>query len=87
VISIKTGAVVALVGGQDFKKNQYDNAMQSARQTGSTFKPFLFAALLEKLYNEELKVLPISRGVLMAYLPLWDVDRRPQWLRHGLGVW
>ena len=50
----QTGEVVAMVGGQDFKKNQYDNAMQSERQAGSSFKPFVYVPLLEKLYNEEI---------------------------------
>jgi penicillin-binding protein 1A len=51
----KTGEVVAMVGGQDFHRNQYDNAMQSARQAGSSFKPFAYVPILEKLYNEEVQ--------------------------------
>jgi len=52
-VRIKDGEVVAMVGGQDFHRNQFDNAMQSERQAGSSFKPFLFVSLLEKRYNEE----------------------------------
>lgn len=52
-VSIASGEVVAMVGGQDFRENQYDNALQSRRQAGSTFKPFLFAAYLEKLERQE----------------------------------
>jgi 1A family penicillin-binding protein len=40
----KTGYVRALVGGIDYKKNQYNNATQGRRQPGSTFKTFVYAA-------------------------------------------
>ncbi len=49
----RTGEIVAMVSGQDFAKNQYNGVTQSARQAGSSFKPFLYAAYLEKLYGEE----------------------------------
>ena len=41
------GAVVAMEGGFDFSMNQYNHAMQAARQPGSGFKPFVYS-LLEK---------------------------------------
>jgi penicillin-binding protein 1A len=41
-----TGAVRALVGGLDFSINQYNHALQAARQPGSGFKPFVYAAAL-----------------------------------------
>ncbi len=40
------GAVRALVGGYDFALNQYDQALQAARQPGSGFKPFVYSAAL-----------------------------------------
>lgn len=43
----KTGEVIALVGGANFSKSQFDRAIQSHRQPGSSFKPILFAAGLE----------------------------------------
>ncbi len=43
-----TGAVRALVGGFDFAASEYDRAMQARRQTGSAFKPFVFAAALTR---------------------------------------
>ncbi len=39
-----TGAVVAMYGGPDFQKSQYNNADQARGQAGSTFKPFGLAA-------------------------------------------
>ncbi|MEM9622685.1 MAG: transglycosylase domain-containing protein, partial [Pseudomonadota bacterium] len=40
------GAVRALVGGFDFYQNQYNHALQAARQPGSGFKPFVYSAAL-----------------------------------------
>jgi penicillin-binding protein 1A len=40
------GAVKALVGGFDFALNQYNHALQGARQPGSGFKPFVYSAAL-----------------------------------------
>ncbi len=41
-----TGRVLALTGGYDFSRNQYNHAIQAARQPGSGFKPFVYAAAL-----------------------------------------
>ena len=41
-----TGAVRALIGGHDFARSEYDRAIQASRQTGSAFKPFVYAAAL-----------------------------------------
>lgn len=40
------GAVMALSGGFDFARNQYDHVLQAARQPGSGFKPFIYSAAL-----------------------------------------
>ncbi|MBK6905692.1 MAG: penicillin-binding protein 1A [Rhodocyclaceae bacterium] len=42
------GAVRALVGGWDFSKNKYNRVTQAWRQPGSSFKPFIYSAGLEK---------------------------------------
>ena len=47
-ISPKTGAVRALVGGFDFAKNKFNHVTQAWRQPGSSFKPFIYSAALEK---------------------------------------
>nr|MCS5570794.1 PBP1A family penicillin-binding protein [Pseudomonadales bacterium] len=43
----RSGAVTAMVGGFDFSRNQYNHAVQAARQPGSSFKPFVYSAALE----------------------------------------
>ncbi len=45
-IDPKSGAVRALVGGFDFRRSQFDRAMQARRQAGSSFKPIVYAAAL-----------------------------------------
>ncbi|MDQ3487941.1 MAG: PBP1A family penicillin-binding protein [Acidobacteriota bacterium] len=42
-----TGHVVAMVGGRDFTESRFNRATQAKRQSGSAFKPFVFAAALE----------------------------------------
>jgi penicillin-binding protein 1A len=44
----QTGAVNALVGGFDFHRNKYNHVTQAWRQPGSSFKPFIYSAALEK---------------------------------------
>ncbi len=47
VVDPNTGAVRALTGGMDYAKSQYNRAIESKRQVGSTMKPFLYYAALE----------------------------------------
>jgi penicillin-binding protein 1A len=42
------GAIRALVGGFDFNRNKYNHVTQAWRQPGSSFKPFIYSAALEK---------------------------------------
>lgn len=44
----RSGAVHALVGGFDFQKNKFNHVTQAWRQPGSSFKPFIYSAALEK---------------------------------------
>ncbi|PZR23216.1 MAG: penicillin-binding protein [Flavobacterium psychrophilum] len=44
------GHVKAWVGGINYKHFQYDHVQQGARQVGSTFKPFVYAAAIEQLH-------------------------------------
>lgn len=42
------GALVAVVGGVDFYRSKFNRALQARRQPGSSFKPFIYSAALEK---------------------------------------
>lgn len=47
----KNGALLAIVGGFDFALSKYNRATQAERQAGSNFKPFIYAAALDKGYT------------------------------------
>ncbi len=47
MVDPNTGGVLALTGGLNYAKSQYNRATQSKRQVGSTMKPFLYYAALE----------------------------------------
>ena len=46
--SPRDGAIYALVGGFDFNRSQFNHVTQAWRQPGSSFKPFVYSAALEK---------------------------------------
>jgi penicillin-binding protein 1A len=48
----ETGRVLCMVGGRDFERSQFNRATQAIRQPGSAFKPVIYAAALDKGYNE-----------------------------------
>lgn len=50
-MEVNTGKVVAMVGGRNFEESEYNRVLQGARQPGSAFKPFLYAAALDKGYT------------------------------------
>ncbi|MER6995349.1 transglycosylase domain-containing protein [Streptomyces sp. NPDC000410] len=47
-VDVKTGAIVAIYGGEDATKHFTNNADQTGAQVGSTFKPFVLAAAMEE---------------------------------------
>jgi penicillin-binding protein 1A len=49
--------VLAMVGGYSFARNEYNRALQAARQTGSSFKAIVYAAALEKNYNPSTRII------------------------------
>lgn len=46
-----TSEVIAMVGGYDFSRSEFNRAIQAARQTGSSFKALVYAAALDKGYT------------------------------------
>jgi penicillin-binding protein 1A len=68
----KTGAILALSGGFDFFHNQYNHVTQALRQPGSSFKPFIFSAALDKGFT------PASL-VSGAPIVIEDVSLEDEW--------
>jgi penicillin-binding protein 1A len=50
-LEISSGEVLALVGGYDFRRSEFDRALQARRQPGSAFKPLIYATALENGYT------------------------------------
>ena len=48
----RTGELLALVGGRDYRISQFDRCVQARRQSGSVFKPFVYIAGLEPVDGE-----------------------------------
>ncbi len=47
----RNGAILSLVGGFDFDRNKFNHVTQAYRQPGSSFKPFIYSAALEKGFS------------------------------------
>ncbi|WP_411029461.1 penicillin-binding protein 1A [Spongiimicrobium sp. 3-5] len=62
----QTGHVKAWVGGLNYKHFQYDNVIQGARQAGSTFKPFVYAAAIDQLRLSPCDSLPDNQYCIEA---------------------
>lgn len=60
----RTGEILAMVGGRDYRVSQFNRAVQAKRQPGSLFKPFVYAAAFEAKQFEAGRPLTPSSTVL-----------------------
>ncbi len=60
----KTGEIVTMVGGYDYQTSKFNNATQGLRQTGSSFKPYVYTAAVEWGMTPDMPVsgAPINKG-------------------------
>jgi penicillin-binding protein 1A len=86
-----TGRVLALVGGFSFYGSEFDRAWQALRQTGSSFKPIVYAAALDSGYTPSSIVLDAPFVASQGQgLPMWRPENYdegfagPSTLRQGL---
>ena len=71
------GAVRALCGGFDFDSGEFDHVTQAYRQPGSSFKPFVYSAALEKGYSPATIVNDTPLVVPASY------PGGPEWIPHN----
>jgi penicillin-binding protein 1A len=57
----KTGRILSVVGGVDYKKSSFNRATQAQRQPGSSIKPFIYQSALNLGYSTASKLVDISR--------------------------
>lgn len=50
-VDVQTGQILAMVGGFNYGKSEFNRAVQAKRQMGSTFKPIIYSAAIEKGYT------------------------------------
>ncbi|MFN8947787.1 MAG: penicillin-binding protein 1A [Alphaproteobacteria bacterium] len=86
-----TGRVMALVGGFSYYASEFDRAWQAYRQTGSSFKPIVYAVALNEGYTPSSIVLDTPFMASQGQgLPMWRPDNYdesyagPSTLRQGL---
>ena len=61
---VKTGAILAMYSGQNYNKSQFDNALQSRNQVGSSFKTYVLATAVKQGMN-------VQTSILDGDSPLW----------------
>jgi penicillin-binding protein 1B len=77
VLDAKTGHVLAMVGGRDYRQSQFNRAVQAHRSAGSLFKPFVYLAAFEAARNQG------AAGLTPATL----LADEPVTLDSGTGPW
>jgi penicillin-binding protein 1A len=78
-IETGTGRVKAMVGGRDFTENQFNRAIQSRRQPGSSFKPVIYAAALDRKFNDPRKVYTPATVIIDSAVVFEDRVRDQTW--------
>lgn len=86
---VRTGAILAMMGGRDFADSEWNNAWQALRQPGSIFKPFVYLTALQQGYHAA-SILLDTPFVLDTGSSLWRPKnfsnrfRGPVTLRYAL---
>jgi penicillin-binding protein 1A len=66
-VESKTGDILAMVGGADYKRSAYNRVTQSKRQPGSAFKPFIYQTALDMGYNPASPLTDLARTFQYYY--------------------
>jgi len=67
-----TGYIRAMIGGRDFSNTQFNRAVQAQRQPGSSFKPIIYAAALDKGYTPASIIVDAPISFKMGKGKLWE---------------
>jgi penicillin-binding protein 1A len=78
-IETETGLVKAVVGGRDFRESQFNRAIQSRRQPGSAFKPIIYAAALDKKFEDPDKTYTPATVIVDSAVVFEDEKRDFTW--------
>jgi penicillin-binding protein 1A len=78
-IEAGTGLVKAMIGGRDFSATQFNRAIQSRRQPGSAFKPIIYAAALDKQFEDPTKIYTPATIIMDSAIVFKDEERDSTW--------
>jgi penicillin-binding protein 1A len=78
-IEVGTGLVKAMIGGRDFLQTQFNRATQSRRQPGSAFKPIIYAAALDKKFEDPKKAYTPATIIIDSAIVYTDEERDFTW--------
>ncbi len=78
-LEAETGFVKAIIGGRDFRDSQFNRAFQSRRQPGSAFKPIVYAAALDKEFEEPDKFYTPASVIIDSPIVFEDEERDFTW--------
>ena len=70
----RTGEILAMIGGRSYNQSQFNRAVSARRQTGSTFKPFVYLAAFERAADEGLDLTPSS--IVFDEPTTWNFDNQ-----------
>jgi len=70
-IDVKTGGILAMVGGKNYNKSQFNRATNAKRQPGSAFKPIIYAYAIERGFAQNMLILDAP----VAY----KINNKKQW--------
>lgn len=72
VMEARTGNIIAMVGGRDFNDSKFNRAVQARRQPGSTFKPIVYAAALERGWSLGDRLVDEPVSIAIPDQPNWE---------------
>ncbi len=75
VVDNSNGNVLAMVGGRDFDKTQFNRAVQAPRQPGSSFKPFVYTAAIDNGWTPD--------SILYDNSIVLDIPGSQDWRPHN----
>ncbi|HVC87513.1 MAG TPA: PBP1A family penicillin-binding protein [Gaiellaceae bacterium] len=73
-LDAQTGAVLAMIGGQNYHRSQFNLATQGERQPGSAFKPFVLATALKENISPATMITSVKHVTINAGGRLWQVN-------------
>jgi penicillin-binding protein 1A len=68
-----------MVGGRDFNETQFNRATQARRQPGSSFKPIIYAAALDRTFNDPRKIYTPATVIIDSAVVFEDRERDLTW--------